>query len=233
MSMERNSEHVAIRDWPENERPREKLLRSSAESLSDAELLAILIGKGTYGQSALAVARQLLGRFNGLRGLFAAQKQELIEQKGIGESKYALIKAVTELAKRSLREVLEQGVMLDSPQVTFDYLRYWLAGKPYEVFCVILLDNQHRVIRAQELFRGTLCRASVYPREVIMEALRNNAAAIILAHNHPSGVAEPSQADRDITKRICDAANLVDLRVLDHIVIGDETCVSFAERAWL
>ena len=226
-------EHVPIKNWPAAERPREKLIKFGAEALSDRELLAIFLGTGYQGQSAVNLAGELIRRFDGLRGLLDASPDDLLKCKGVGTSKFALLKAVRELGLRALSERLQRGSALDSPQATFDYLRYWLTGKAYEVFCVLMLDNQHRVISARELFRGTLSRASVYPREVIQEGLKCNAAAMILAHNHPSGIAEPSDADRDITRRICSAAELLDMRVLDHIVVGDIDCVSFAERGWL
>jgi len=228
-----SSKHIPICKWPETERPREKLIKLGAEVLSDSELLAIFLGTGCQGQSAVSLARELISQFNGLKGLLAAPANDLLACKGVGNSKYALLKAVRELGRRALAEHLQRGSALDSPQATYDYLRYWLVGKPYEVFCVLMLDNQHRVISAIELFRGTLSRASVYPREVVQEGLKCNAAAMILAHNHPSGVAEPSSADRDITSRICSAAELLDIRVLDHIMVGDTECVSFAERGWI
>ena len=228
-----SSKHIPICKWPEAERPREKLIKSGADALSDSALLAIFLGTGYQGQSAVNLARQLISQFDGLRGLLEASPDELLACKGVGTGKFALLKAVRELGRRALAEHLQRGSALDSPQATYDYLRYWLVGKPYEVFCVLMLDNQHRVISAIELFRGTLSRASVYPREVVQEGLKCNAAAMILAHNHPSGVAEPSNADRDITTRICSAAELLDIRVLDHIVVGDTECVSFAERGWM
>jgi DNA repair protein RadC len=223
----------AIPLWHESERPREKLLKHGAAALSEAELLAILLQTGTRGQSALDTARVLLGEFRSLRGLLTAGRQAVCRTPGLGTAKYALLQASIELARRHYAELMEAGPPLANPRATRDYLRARLRDRDHEVFCCLFLDNRHRVIAFDEVFRGTIDGASVHPRDVVKLALGRNAAAVILAHNHPSGIAEPSQADEMITGRLRDALALVDIRVLDHIVVGDGTCVSFAERGLL
>jgi DNA repair protein RadC len=223
----------AIPLWHESERPREKLLRQGAAALSDAELLAILLQTGTRGRSALDTARVLLGEFRSLRGLLTAERQAVCRTRGLGAAKYALLQAAIELARRHYAELMEAGPPLANPRATRDYLRARLRDRDHEVFCCLFLDNRHRVIAFDEVFRGTIDGASVHPRDVVKLALTRNAAAVILAHNHPSGIAEPSQADEMITGRLRDALALVDIRVLDHIVVGDGACVSFAERGLL
>jgi DNA repair protein RadC len=219
--------------WHESERPREKLLRLGAASLSEAELLAILLQTGTTGRSALDVARVLLGEFKSLRGLLTAERQRVCRTRGLGDAKFALLQASLELTRRHYAEEMQAGPPLANPRATRDYLRSRLRDRDHEVFCCLFLDNRHRVIAFDEVFRGTIDGASVHPRDVVKLALARNAAAVILAHNHPSGIAEPSQADEMITGRLRDALALVDIRVLDHIVVGDGACVSFAERGLL
>ncbi len=226
-------EDMAITDWPEQERPREKLLQSGAQALSDAELLAIFLRTGCKGISALDLARQLLTEFGGLRPLLAASRGEFCAMHGLGDAKFCQLQAVIEMAHRHLRESLEKGDALTSPEQTQRYLRLRLQGYPYEVFACLFLDNRHRVIAFEELFQGTIDGASVYPREVVRRSLHHNAAALIFSHNHPSGVAEPSRADEQITLRLKDALALIDVRVLDHIVVGSESSVSLAERGLL
>ncbi len=224
---------MAITDWPENERPREKLLAQGAAALSDAELLAIFLRTGVRGMTAVDLARDLMRRFGGLRPLLAAERTQFCASKGLGEAKYVQLQAVLEIARRHLSETLTRGVALSSPQAAGDYLRACLRDREHEVFAVLFLDSQHRVLACEELSRGTLDGAAVYPREVVKAALRRNAGAVILGHNHPSGVAEPSSADRVLTERLKQALAVVDIRVLDHLVIGDGPPVSFAERGWL
>ena len=221
---------MAITDWPKFERPREKLLKNGAINLSDAELLAIFLRTGMTGKSAVDLARELLKRFDGLTGLFAADQGIFCETPGMGPAKYAQLQAVLEMARRALEEKLKSGDAMNSPKSVRDYLRLSLQGKKYEVFVGIFLDSQNRAIAIEELFNGTLTQTSVYPREVVKRALHHNAAAIIFAHNHPSGVAEPSQADEVLTQSLKQALALVDVRVLDHFIVGGETAMSFAER---
>jgi DNA repair protein RadC len=223
---------MSISQWPEDERPREKLLKQGAQALSDAELLAIFLRTGCKGVTAVDLARQLLMDFGGLKPLLQASQIEFCQPKGLGNAKYAQLQAVLEMAKRHLLEQLARGDALCSPQETRQYLTAQLANYPHEVFACLFLDNRNRVIAFEKMFHGTIDGASVYPREVVKLALKKNAAAIIFAHNHPSGVAEPSHADEQITQRLKEALSLVDIRVLDHFVIGDEV-VSFAERGLL
>ena len=224
---------MSLSRWPPNERPREKLLSRGASALSEAELLAILLQTGTAGRSALDVARALLEEFRTLRGLLTAERRAVVGVRGLGDARYALLQAALELARRHYAELMQAGPALANPRATREFLRARLRDRDHEVFCCLFLDNRHRVICFEEVFRGTLDGASVHPRDVVKLALARNAAAVILAHNHPSGVAEPSQADELITARLRDALGLVDIRVLDHIVVGDAACVSFAERGLL
>ena len=224
---------MGIRDWPAADRPREKLLRKGAASLSEAELLAIFLRTGMRGKSAVDLAREMLKEFGSLRALLCADEKDLCALPGMGPAKYAQLQAALEMARRHLGESLERGKPLTDPAATRTYLTARFRDMPYEVFAVLSLDNRHRVIAFEELFRGTIDGASVHPREVVRQALRHNAAALIFAHNHPSGVAEPSDADRRLTQRLKDALALVDVRVLDHFVVGDGEVVSFAERGWL
>ena len=221
---------MTIKDWPIAERPRERLLAAGPHSLSDAELLAIFLRTGVRGKSAVELARDLLVRFGSLRRLLAADQATFCLAPGLGAAKFAQLQAVIEMARRHLDEQFERGSPLLSPEHTAAYLKTRLRDYPYEVFAVLFLDNRHRVIAFDEMFRGTIDGASVHPREVVRRALQHNAAAVILSHNHPSGVAEPSQADQRITVRLRDALALVDVRVLDHLIVGDAECCSLAER---
>lgn len=221
---------MAIKDWPIQERPRERLLTEGPSSLSDAELLAIFLRIGTRGKSAVDLARDLLCRFGGLRHLLAADQTNFCDAPGLGSAKYAQLQAVLEMGRRHLSEQLTRGEALTSAKQSAQYLQARLRDYPYEVFAVLFLDSQHRVLAFEELFRGTIDGASVHPREVVRRALAHNAAALILSHNHPSGIAEPSQADRQITTRLRDALALVDVRLLDHLIVGDGDCCSLAER---
>jgi DNA repair protein RadC len=223
---------MAISDWPPAERPRERLLAHGAAALSDAELLAILLRTGVRGKSAVELARDLLNQFKGLAGLLGAG-DALVQVKGLGSAKRAQFSAVIELARRSIKEDLKAGTALTSPGAVRDYLRLALGALSHEVFICIWLDAQHRAIRFQEAFQGTLTQTSVYPREIVKAALANNAAAVIFAHNHPSGVAQPSQADELLTRNLRDALALVDVKVLDHFVIAGNQAISFAERGLL
>ncbi|MEN8218719.1 MAG: DNA repair protein RadC [Pseudomonadota bacterium] len=221
---------VKITDMPLEERPREKLLQRGATALTNVELLAIFLRTGVRGKSALDLARDLLNDFGDLRSLLGADRDLFCQAKGLGDAKYVLLKASVEMSRRYLRECLERGNALTSPDDTRNFLMSELSGRDYEVFACLFLDNKHRVIKFEELFYGTIDSASVYPREVVKRALKSNAAALILAHNHPSGVADPSDADIAITKRLVDALSLIDVRVLDHFVIGDGYSVSLTER---
>ncbi len=224
---------MPICDWPEAERPREKLLHRGASALSDAELLAIFLRTGTKGISAIDLAYNLLDEFSSLRNLFAASLEEFSRAKGVGTAKYVQLQAVLEMSRRYLAETVRRQDAINSPQDTRQYLSSCLRDKPHEVFAALFLDNRHQLIKFEELFQGTIDGASVYPREVVKKALFYNAAAIIVAHNHPSGIAEPSQADEHITIRLKDALSLVDIRLLDHLIIGDGNIVSLAERGLL
>ena len=224
---------MAITDWPLQERPRERLLALGPQSLADAELLAIVLRTGIKGMSAVDVARALLSRFGSVAALLDTDKEKLGAVPGLGSAKLAQLQAVLELARRALKDEMSARDALSSPRAVRDYLRLALAGRPHEVFVVLLLDAQHRVIACEELFRGTLTQTSVYPREVVKCALRHNAAAVIFAHNHPSGIAEPSHADEILTRSLKSALALVDIQVLDHFVVAGSGTTSFAERGLL
>ena len=226
---------MGISDWPEGERPRERLLALGPEALSDAELLAIYLRVGVRGKSAVDLARELLQRFDGRLGaLVEASLDELASVSGIGMAKAAQLKASFELARRALHQEMQVRDSFTSPGRVRDWLRLKLAQRPQEVFIALWLDAQNRLIKADELFTGSLTSTSVYPREVVKAALANNAAAVILAHNHPSGVAEPSSADEMLTRNLKSALAMVDVRVLDHfIVAGNASPLSFAERGLL
>ena len=224
---------MAIRDWPTDERPREKLLDKGAAALSDAEILAILLRTGTPGRSALDLARDALASFGSLRQLIAADRRRFCAAEGLGLVRYAELQAAAELSRRQLSQSLRAGPLLASPKATRDYLSARLRDLEHEVFCCLYLDKRHRLIQFEELFRGTIDGASVHPREIVKLALQRNAAAVIVAHNHPSGVAEPSHADELITQRVKEALGLVDIRLLDHIIVGDGASVSLAERGLL
>ena len=221
---------MPITDWPVNERPREKLLQRGAGSLSDAELLAIFLRSGRRGKTAVDVARELLQECGSLRALLGLDADQFCRRAGLGPAKYAFLQAALEISRRHLAESLDRQHELTSPDDTRRYLLARLRDRHFEVFCCLYLDNRHRVIAFEELFRGTIDGASVYPREVVRHVLQHNAAAVIFAHNHPSGVAEPSTADKSLTRRLTDALSLIDVRVLDHLIVGDGQVTSFAER---
>src|SRR2546423_10363228 len=223
---------MAISDWPPGERPRERLLAQGAKALSDAELLAVLLRTGVRGKSAVDLARELLNHYGSVSSLLGAGR-ELLDFKGLGVAKTAQFAAALELAQRALEEKLRESSALTSPGAVRDYLRLALGGRPHEVFVCIWLDAQHRVISCEEPFRGTLTQTSVYPREVVKGALRVHAAAVIFAHNHPSRVAQPSQADELLTRNLKEALSLVDVRVLDHFIIAGNQAISFAVRCLL
>ncbi len=221
---------MAITDWPEGERPREKLIQRGAAALSHAELLAIFLRTGVKGKSAVDLAREMLTQFGSLSKLIAVSQKEFCKIHGMGQAKYVQLQATVEIARRALQEEMRSGDALNSPGAVRDYLRLLLGGRTQEVFMVIFLDAQHRALASEEMFQGTLTQTSVYPREVVKRALHHNAAAVILAHNHPSGIAEPSQSDRLLTDTLKQALALVDVRVLDHFIVAGTACLSFAER---
>lgn len=220
---------MAIPDWPAPERPREKLLQKGATALSDTELLAIFLRTGITGKSAVDLARDLLKHYGSLTKLFAANQNSFCQLHGMGSAKYAQLQAVLEMSRRALAEELENKNAMNSPELVRDFLRLSLANKEHEVFIGIFLDAQNHVITSEELFSGTLTQASVYPREVVKHALLHNAAAMIFAHNHPSGTVEPSHADKVLTQSLKQALALIDVKVLDHFIIGSGTILSFAE----
>ncbi len=224
---------MAITDWPADERPREKLLKRGADALSDAELLAIFLRTGIKGKTAVDLARELLDEHGSLRGLLAADEREFCSSQGLGSAKYAQLQAVLEMGRRHLWETITRSDCLANPDDTRNYLTTRLRGQRNEVFACLFLDNKNRIIEYEELFFGTIDGASVHPRHILQRALRHNAAGVILAHNHPSGVAEPSQADRQITRRTREALALLDIRVLDHLVVGDGEIASLAEMGWM
>ncbi len=224
---------MAITDWPAGERPRERLLQRGAGVLSDAELLAIFLRTGCAGRSAVDLARDLLAEFGSLRALFSAGEVSFCSVKGLGQAKFAQLQAVLEMAKRHFSEELMRPDAFSSAVHVRNYLNAQFKGKSHEVFSVLFLDSQNQLLRYEELFQGTIDGASVYPREVVKKVLQYNAASVIFAHNHPSGVAEPSEADRSLTVRLQNALNLIDVRVLDHFVVGDGVITSFAERGWV
>ncbi len=224
---------MSITDWPKLERPREKLLAQGSKSLSDAELLAIFLRTGIKGKTAVDLARELINNFGGLRNLLTASQKDFCQHRGLGPAKYAQLQAVLELSQRHLFESLTRSDSLTSAEATKHYFQAKMRDYPHEVFACIYLDNRNRIIQYSELFQGTLAGASVYPREVVKQALSFNAAAVIFAHNHPSGVAEPSHADKQITQQLRTALGVVEIRVLDHIIVGDGYCVSFTERGLL
>lgn len=221
---------MAITDWPVDERPREKMLARGGDALTDSELLAIFLRTGVQGKSAVELARDILSHFGGLRGAMEATPDQFSQIHGMGTAKWAQLQACLELGRRYLETTLDRGEAFTSPTLTRRFLQARLRAYHHEVFACLFLDNQNRLIRFEELFTGTIDGASVYPREVVKRVLSLNAAAVIFAHNHPSGVAEPSQSDRHITQRLQAALDLVDVRVLDHFVVGDGEVVSMAER---
>jgi DNA repair protein RadC len=224
---------MPITDWPAAERPRERLLAAGPQALSDAELLAVLLRTGSRGRSAVELARDLLVRLGGLNGVFGAATAELRATTGLGAAKVAQLRACLELARRSVGEQLVARDVLSSPLAVRSYLHLAMRSLPHEVFMVLFLDAQHRVVASEEIFRGTLDQTSVHPREIVKAALRHNAASVILAHNHPSGAAEPSEADRRLTRVLQQALGLVDVRVLDHLIVAGRDTVSFVERGLL
>ncbi|WPO99864.1 DNA repair protein RadC [Pseudomonas sp. HR96] len=224
---------MSIRDWPVAERPREKLLQQGAASLSDAELLAIFLRTGVHGKSAVDLARHLLGRFGSLRGLLEAGAADCAKELGLGPAKFAQLQAVLEMGRRHLAERVRRDSALESPGLVRDYLKSMLRHEHHEVFGCLFLDSKHRVLCFEALFHGSIDSASVYPRQVVKRALAHNAAALILCHNHPSGVAEPSQADRVLTRRLKEALAVIDVRVLDHIIVGEGDPLSMMEYGWL
>jgi DNA repair protein RadC len=224
---------MAITDWPEDQRPRERLIRQGPQSLSDAELLAVFLRVGVTGKSAVDLGRDMVGHFGSLQALFAARLGDFCGINGLGPAKYAQLQAVLELARRALAEELTTGAALSSPKAVTHYLQLLFNGKAHESFVVLFLDVKNRLIEADEMFRGTLTQASVYPREIVKAALARNAAGVILAHNHPSGEPEPSSADLLLTQTLKQALALVDVRVLDHLVVAGRRTHSFAEHGQL
>ncbi len=220
---------MAINHWPIAERPREKLLLHGAAALSDAELLAIFLRTGCAGKSAVDLARELLSEFNGLRSLLEADQRSFCRARGLGSAKYAQLQAVMEMGRRHLAESLVKKTLLTGSKEVKRFLVGHLRHHQREVFAVLYLDSQHRLIAFEELFKGTVNCAHVYPREIVKAALKHNAAAIILSHNHPSGDAKPSDADRIVTQDICDALRCLDIKVLDHMIVGNTEVSSFAE----
>jgi len=220
---------IPLKGLPADARPREKLLQRGPSALSDAELLALLLRTGVQGKNVLQLADELVRDFGGVRGLLHSGADALQQVKGLGPAKRAELLAVVELARRALAQELKEKPLFDSPQAVAHYLQLHFGHKPHEVFAVLFLDSQHRLIALEELFRGTLSQTSVYPREVVLRALHHHAAAVVLAHNHPSGAAEPSRADEMLTQTLKSALSLIDVRVLDHFVVTASACRSMAE----
>lgn len=224
---------MTIKNWPENERPREKLLARGAYALSDAELLAIFLRTGCKGKSAVDLARDLLARFKTLRELLESDASQITQLPGIGLTKFTQLQAAVELSRRHLASSLDRAFEINSSEEVKTYLRAQLRHHQQEVFACLFLDQQHRLIAFEKLFYGSINQASVYPREILKRALHHNAASIIFAHNHPSGFAEPSLADQELTKELSKVLNIIDVKVIDHFVVGDDKTVSFAELGWL
>lgn len=224
---------MSITDWPAAERPREKLLQQGAAALSDAELLAIFLRTGVRGKSAVDLARELLSSFNGLKALLETEHKKFCQAQGLGDAKYAQLQAVLEMSRRYLQSGGQRGNVMSNPQLVKDYLSLRLKHYSREVFACLFLDAKNRIISCHELFFGTINAATVHPRVVVVQALTENAAAVIFAHNHPSGVAEPSESDKQITQQLKDVLGILDIRVLDHIIIGDQNTFSFAEHKLL
>jgi DNA repair protein RadC len=224
---------MAITDWPTDQRPRERLIKHGPKALSDAELLAVFLRVGVTGKSAVDLGRDMVGHFGSLNGLFSASLADFSALNGLGPAKFAQLQAVLELAKRAIGEDLKNGATLNSPHAVKQYLQLLLGSKPYESFVVLFLDVKNRLIASEELFRGTLTHASVYPREIVKAALEHNAASVMLAHNHPSGTSEPSAADQTLTQSLKQALALVDVRVLDHFIVAGRHVHSFAEHGQL
>jgi DNA repair protein RadC len=224
---------MTIQNWPQEKRPRERLMREGAQALSDPELLAIFLRTGVSGKDAVQLGQEMVRHFGSLQKLFAASLPEFTEVKGLGPAKFTQLQAVMELARRAILEELQAGSMLSSPHAVKEYLRTAFAGKSFESFHVLFLDVKNRLIDAKEMFRGTLTHTSVYPREVVKEALARNAASVMLAHNHPSGTPEPSESDLLLTRALMQALALVDIRILDHFVVAGHQIHSFAEHGQL
>ncbi|WP_413793206.1 MULTISPECIES: RadC family protein [unclassified Pseudomonas] len=224
---------MSIRDWPASERPRERLLALGAGSLSDAELLAIFLRTGVSGKSAVDLARQLLIQFGSLRALLEADQITFSNHMGLGPAKFAQLQAAQEMSRRHLAERTREKTPLESPLAVREYLKSMLRHEPHEVFGCLFLNSKHQVLTFEALFRGSIDSASVHPRQVVKRALAHNAAALILCHNHPSGNTEPSQADRVLTERLQEALELIDVRVLDHFIVGDGEPLSMAECGWM
>ena len=224
---------MSIRDWPAAERPREKLLEQGSASLSDAELLAIFLRTGVTGKSAVDLARHLLTQFGSLRVLLEADLAQFSKELGLGPAKFAQLQAVLEMGRRHLAERMRRKPALENPQAVRDYLKSMLRHEPHEVFGCLFLDSKHQVLTFEALFRGSIDNTSVHPREVVKRCLANNAAAVILCHNHPSGNSDPSQADQLLTKRLQKALDLIDVRVLDHFIVGEGEPLSMAECGWM
>ena len=224
---------MSIRNWPAAERPREKLLEHGASSLSDAELLAIFLRTGVSGKSAVDLARHLLMEFGSLRALLEADLRAFCRHLGLGPAKFSHLQAVLEMSRRHLAERLRRDSALQSPQAVRDYLKSLLRHEPHEVFGCLFMDSKHRMLAFEVLFRGSIDSASVYPRQVVKRALAHNAAAVIFCHNHPSGISEPSQADSLLTQHLIKALDLIEVRVLDHFIVGDGQPLSMAERGWM
>lgn len=224
---------MSIKDWPASERPREKLLKKGATALTDAELLAIFLRTGVQGKSAVDLAKQLLSEFGSLRAILEADLYSFSSHLGLGEAKFAQLQAVLEMSKRHLAERLQKGSVLDNPQLVKDFLCAQLRGEPHEVFGCLFLDNQCRVITYENLFFGSINESTVYPRQVIKRSLHFNAASVILAHNHPSGNTNPSINDKNLTKALINGLSYIDVKVLDHLIIGEGEAFSMAERGIL
>lgn len=224
---------MSIKDWPAAERPREKLLALGSSSLSDAELLAIFLRTGVSGKSAVDLARHLLAEFGSLRALLEADLGSFSRQLGLGPAKFSQLQAVLEMGRRHLAERLRRDSALESPQAVRDYLKALLRHEPHEVFGCLFMDSKHRMLAFEVLFRGSIDSASVYPRQVVKRALVHNAAAVIFCHNHPSGITDPSEAYRTLTQRLTEALDLIEVRVLDHFIVGDGEPLSMVEHGWM
>ncbi len=224
---------MTIKEWPADQRPRERLIKQGAQALSDAELLAVFLRIGVAGKSAVDLGRDMLAHFGSINALFGASLPEFCVLGGLGPAKFSQLQAVRELARRALEEELQAGIALNSPEAVRRYLKLYLGSKRHEVFVVLFLDVKNRLIATEEMFQGTLTMASVYPREVVKAALRHNCAHLILAHNHPSGVAEPSAADHSLTATLQQALRLIDVKILDHFIVAGSAIYSFAEEGKL
>ena len=224
---------MSIRDWPAAERPREKLLEHGSSSLSDAELLAIFLRTGVSGKSAVDLARHLLNEFGSLRALLEADLRSFCRPLGLGPAKFTQLQAVLEMSRRHLAEHLRRDCALESPQAVRDFLTSQVRHEPHEVFGCLFMDTKHRMLAFEVLFRGSIDSASVYPRQVVKRALVHNAAAVIFCHNHPSGISLPSEADRTLTQRLTEALDLIEVRVLDHFIVGEGQPLSMVEHGWM